>query len=240
MNERTAGGGLRSALGMVAGACFVGGPLLAWIRIVPGLVGFLLFALGGLLGLVLGVLSLVQAVRGRGLGRGGVVALGVAAAFLLIAARGGGAPRINDFTTDLADPPTFTHAGTLAPNAGRDMGYPVDFAAIQRECCADLRPARLTVAPGEAFARAEQAARRNGWDVTWTDPSAGRLEAVATTRLFGFHDDIAIRVRPEGDGASRVDVRSKSRDGKGDMGTNAARIRAFVGSLEDGRGAPPS
>jgi uncharacterized protein (DUF1499 family) len=37
-------------------------------------------------------------------------------------------------------------------------------------------------------------------------------------------------VRPE-DGASRVDIRSVSRVGKSDMGTNAARIRKFMKKL---------
>ena len=66
---------------------------------------------------------------------------------------------------------------------------------------------------------------------------AATLEAVVTSRLFGFQDDIAIRVRPDSDGTSRIDMRSKSRDGKGDQGANAARIRSFVGAVE---GAPPS
>ena len=73
------------------------------------------------------------------------------------------------------------------------------------------------------------------WTITAADDASGTIEAVATTRLFGFQDDIAIRVRADGAGASRVDVRSKSRDGKGDLGTNAARIRAYVTALEAGR-----
>ena len=75
--------------------------------------------------------------------------------------------------------------------------------------------------------------------ITWRDPSAGLMEAMATSRLFGFHDDIAIRVRPEADGTSRIDVRSKSRDGQGDLGVNAARIRTFVAALEAGAATPP-
>jgi uncharacterized protein (DUF1499 family) len=62
---------------------------------------------------------------------------------------------------------------------------------------------------------------------------------MATSRLFGFHDDIAIRVRPEADGTSRIDVRSKSRDGQGDLGVNAARIRTFVAALEASPATPP-
>src|SRR5207248_3183715 len=148
--------------------------------------------------------------------------------------RGAGKPRINDFTTDPADPPALAHAATLPPNVARDMSYPKAFADIQRGCCADLHPARVRAGAPEAFARAEDVARQMGLTVTWRDPSAGLMEAMATSRLFGFHDDIAIRVRPEADGTSRIDVRSKSRDGQGDLGVNAARIRTFVAALEAG------
>jgi uncharacterized protein (DUF1499 family) len=58
------------------------------------------------------------------------------------------------------------------------------------------------------------------------------IEAVATSRLFHFRDDIAIRVRADGGGGSRVDMRSKSRVGQGDLGVNAARIRAYMAELE--------
>jgi uncharacterized protein (DUF1499 family) len=70
------------------------------------------------------------------------------------------------------------------------------------------------------------------WEITFTDPATGAIEAVATTLVFGFQDDIVIRVRPAPHGGSRVDLRSKSRDGRGDIGANAARIRAFIRELE--------
>ncbi len=41
-----------------------------------------------------------------------------------------------------------------------------------------------------------------------------------------------IRVRPA-NGGSRVDVRSLSRVGVGDVGTNAKRIRAYLGVLTE-------
>jgi len=61
-------------------------------------------------------------------------------------------------------------------------------------------------------------------------PGEGRLEATATTAWFGFKDDVVVRIRAEGSG-SRVDVRSLSRIGVSDLGTNAARVRAFLGRL---------
>jgi len=212
------------------------GVSLAWLRLVPGIVGFALFALGGLVCLVASIAVIVGLLRGRGLRAGGVVAL-AGAALLLIAARPGvGVPRINDFSTDLADPPAFTYAATLVPNLGRSLAYPPAFAAEQRACCADLHPARLPMTVAEAFPRVRDAAAgMPSWTLTTSDPATGLIEAVATSTVFGFEDDIVIRVRPVADGAgSVVDVRSKSRDGQGDLGVNANRIRAFVGRLEQG------
>jgi uncharacterized protein (DUF1499 family) len=49
--------------------------------------------------------------------------------------------------------------------------------------------------------------------------------------VFRFVDDVLVRVRPADGGGALVDVRSKSRDGRGDLGVNAARIRAFAEKL---------
>jgi len=223
---------VRNALGVVAVAGMIGGPALAWLRLVPALVGFGIFGLGGLVAVVVGIASVVQTIRGRGLSAGGAAAAVAGAVFLVLASRGAGVPRINDFSTDLTDPPVFHHAATLPANAGRDLGYPGAFRAVQEACCSDLRPAHVAASPAEAFARARRVAESMpAWTITESDPAAGIIEAVATTRVFGFQDDIVIRVRGDGD-SSRVDMRSKSRDGKGDMGTNAKRMRAFVAALE--------
>jgi uncharacterized protein (DUF1499 family) len=227
-------------LGLVAMALFVLGPLLAWLRWVPAMGGFVPFALGGLLALVVTIIAAIRALRGRGFGRGGVLAAAVAAlVFVWSAVRGGGTPMMNDFTTDLADPPTFKQAATEPANAGRDMSYPAGFAAVQRECCADLAPIPLAAAPQAAFLQVAVAAlRMPGWRITRADVPAGEMEAVATSALFGFQDDVVIRVRPDSaSGGSRVDIRSKSRNGKGDRGVNAARIRAFRDALAAGAGA---
>jgi len=220
------------SIGLIAAVAFVVGPVLAWLGIVSPLHGFLVFALGGLLALLAGVAALIRAIRGRGVGAGGAAAMLAAVVFIFIAVGSRGAPRINDYTTDLADPPAFQHATSLPANNGRDMTYPPGFAAVQQACCTDLQPVHLPVPPAEAFTRAQSAAARMpAWTVTNADPATGTIEAVATSRLFHFQDDIAIRIRPDGNG-SRVDMRSKSRDGQGDMGVNAARIRTYVAALE--------
>ena len=66
-----------------------------------------------------------------------------------------------------------------------------------------------------------------GWELVASDPAAGRIEATDTTFWFGFKDDIVVRVTPDPAG-SRIDVRSVSRVGVGDIGANAARIRKVL------------
>jgi len=59
----------------------------------------------------------------------------------------------------------------------------------------------------------------------------GRIEANTTSMLYGFTDDVVVRVVADGAG-SKVDVRSKSRVGRSDLGQNAKRIRAFLRELQ--------
>jgi uncharacterized protein (DUF1499 family) len=220
-------------LGLVAVLALVLGPLLAWLRLVPGIVGFATFALGGILALVVTILGVIRALRGRGYGRGVLVATLGLLAFVALAARGRGAPRINDFTTDLDDPPAFKQAAADPANVGRDLSYPKAFADVQRTCCNDLAPIHLPNPPAATFAMVELvAAGMPNWKITRQESATGELEAVTTTALFGFHDDVIVRVRPDASGSSRVDMRSKSRVGQGDLGANAARIRAFQAALQ--------
>jgi uncharacterized protein (DUF1499 family) len=227
------GAAMRNVIGIVAALSMAIGPLLSHFQVTPPLGGFAFFALGGLVATLTGLVSVVQAVRGKGLGTGGALGLVAGGLFLFFASKGAGTPRINDFTTDLADPPAYVAAATLPQNAGRDLSYPKDFAAIQRECCADLQPATLSVPPAAAYARVVKAAQAMpAWKVTRDDAEATTLEAVATSALFRFQDDVVIRVRPASDGGARVDMRSKSRDGKGDIGANTKRIHDFMGQIE--------
>ena len=72
-----------------------------------------------------------------------------------------------------------------------------------------------------------------GWEIAAVDTVAGRVEATDRTRWFGFRDDVVVRVTPDA-GGSRVDVRSLSRVGGSDVGTNARRIRTFLARLREG------
>lgn len=227
---------MRNLLGWLTVAALIGGPLIARLDLAPPLLGFAVFALGGLVALLVAVTSVVAAVRGRALTAGGGAACVVALVFVVVAGRGAGHPRINDFTTDLADPPAFTFATGLPANGGRDMTYPREYAAIQQACCADLHAAVVQAPAGVAYERAlAVASSMPAWQITRADAPTGTIEAVATTEVFRFQDDIAIRVRPVAGGSSRVDIRSKSRDGKGDIGANTARIRTYVARVEAGK-----
>ncbi|HEV3008555.1 MAG TPA: DUF1499 domain-containing protein [Burkholderiales bacterium] len=126
-------------------------------------------------------------------------------------------PYINDVTTDPENPPQYSQA----------RPYEAHFAELQRIGYPQLRPLELAMAPAQAFARARAAAQALGWEIVGADDKAGRIEAVATTRWFGFKDDIAVRVASVGSG-SRVDVRSRSRVGRSDLGANAKRIQEFL------------
>jgi uncharacterized protein (DUF1499 family) len=144
------------------------------------------------------------------------------------------APPIHDLTTAPDDPPEFRAIAPLrsgAPNPPEYAGE--ETAAIQREHYPDLAPAYLAGPREAAFERALRAARGMGWEIVSAEPREGRIEASHRTPWFGFVDDVVIRVREEGERV-RVDVRSKSRVGRGDTGTNARRIRAYLARLERG------
>lgn len=229
------GGRLAVVLGIVSAFCFISGPLLSTADVVRPMTGFALFALGGLLAIVTFVMSLVTAVRHGFAAAGPAFVLGllVTATFAIIAMPARQVPRINDITTDTVNPPQFIVAGTIPANAGRDMRYPGQaFATQQQAFYTDLAGLPLNVPPDDAFQKVLAAARQMpDWEVTRSDQATRTLEGVSTSKWFHFKDDFVIEVRPDGTG-SIVQMRSKSRDGRSDIGANAARIRAFFAKLQ--------
>jgi uncharacterized protein (DUF1499 family) len=152
-----------------------------------------------------------------------VVALGVLYAPLEFQRQARAVPPINDITTDTDNPPRYMTTERRYPGP--------DFARQQRAAYPDIAPALLDVPPREAFGRALAVAEAMGWEVVGRDPANGTIEAVDSTKWFGFKDDIAVRVEAAAQG-SRIDVRSKSRVGRSDLGTNARRIRAYLQQLK--------
>lgn len=164
-------------------------------------------------------------------------------------------PPIHDVSTRPADPPLFS-AETLAqraltPDVNPIVSLTAPVSSLEKyqgprfadmadrslgEIAADAYPAvrPLTTAadPAAAYDAALAAARDQGWTIVSQDASAGVLNATATTFWFGFHDDVAVRVRAEGAG-SVIDVRSTSRVGLSDLGANAARIERYLADVAD-------
>lgn len=148
----------------------------------------------------------------------------------------GTVPPIHDITTDTQDPPAFVAVLPLRADAKNSAVYGGDSVAVlQRAGYPDLQPLILPLPPGQAFVKALTVAERMGWAMVASDSASGRIEATATTRWFGFKDDVVIRVRPSG-GGSVVDMRSVSRLGGSDVGTNASRIRGYLARLTSGQG----
>ena len=140
-------------------------------------------------------------------------------------------PPIHDITTDTENPPRFVDILPLRKNAPNSADYEGSgIASQQRMAYPDIQSVTLRIPGQQAFPRALQAAEAMGWDIVATNPAEGRIEATDTTLWFGFKDDIVVRIQERGD-ESRVDVRSVSRVGKSDVGTNAQRIRAYVRKL---------
>lgn len=185
----------------------------------------------GAVGTALALIALVVGGR-RGLAAV-ALALGVAAILppLLVQQSALGKPPIHDISTDTDDPPPFVAVARLRKDAKNPVEYGgPEIAAQQRQAYPDIAPLSLSLPANQAFARALEAARVQGWEIVAAVAAEGRIEATDTTRWFGFKDDVVIRVLPQGTG-SRVDVRSVSRVGRGDVGTNARRIRKFLKTL---------
>lgn len=216
------------------------GVLLATLGVIAPFLGFGLFAFVGgplaVLAVIVSALALRATRAGGGLGGRNLAWAGLAmgAVMLLVLSRsasaGAGLPRINDITTDPNDPPAFEYVLRDPATRDRDYSYPAGFADLQRAAYPDLAPILLAVPPDRAFDAAMQAVAKLGLEVTLSDRARGVIEARATSKLFRFVDDVAIRIRPK-DGGSVVDIRSKSRVGKGDLGANANRIRAIAAEL---------
>ncbi|MGE5174593.1 MAG: DUF1499 domain-containing protein [Betaproteobacteria bacterium] len=156
----------------------------------------------------------------------GLVAAGIPWSWMRTAER---MPNINDITTDMTNPPQFVKIMPLRQEAPTAYGGS-EVANQQRAYYPDIQPLVLPIAPSVAFDAALRVAGDKGWQIVDSNASEGRIEAVATTFWFGFKDDVVVRVTPVS-GGSRVDVRSVSRVGSGDIGTNAERVRSFLHEL---------
>jgi hypothetical protein len=166
-------------------------------------------------------------------------------------------PAISDITTDPIDPPQFDAIARLRPRDANPIAYAGLYAAEQQNVAyPDIAPDDTTATPQEAYNAAMKIIAKRRWRVVDARPPQaaspravdarapqdssvrdGIIEAVARTPILGFRDDVVVRVRATTDGA-RIDVRSASRYGRNDLGTNAARVRSLIDAIDDVLSAP--
>ena len=155
-----------------------------------------------------------------------------------VVARGYKLPKIADISTDTNDPPRFEVIARIRPRGANPVEYPGQgVAQQQRAAYPNVASLRLDVRPLEAYENALDIVNKRKWRVVdFRAPTAarreGRIEAVALTPVMGFRDDIVIRVRGSGT-STVVDVRSASRYGDRDWGSNARRIRALLDEIDE-------
>jgi uncharacterized protein (DUF1499 family) len=144
------------------------------------------------------------------------------------------APPIHDISTDLENPPAFKAIVPLRADAPNPLDRSPLVTDQQRKGYPDIQPLTLSAPRDQVFARAIALMQQSDWDIANQDKAAGIIEATDTTAWFGFKDDIVVRLTPWGSG-TRVDVRSVSRVGRSDVGTNARRVREFLSALQDAK-----
>jgi uncharacterized protein (DUF1499 family) len=145
-------------------------------------------------------------------------------------------PAIHDVTTDLADPPSIVAGAAARPAGANPPAYPgAETAALQRAGYPDLKPLVKEWTPEQAFQAARTVIEKRRWRVLDQVPPKpgrdGRIEAVVRSLVFGFRDDVVVRIRATADG-SRIDVRSASRIGLHDIGANARRIKGLLADID--------
>jgi uncharacterized protein (DUF1499 family) len=147
-------------------------------------------------------------------------------ALLSLTLGGGDYPQIHDISTDTMDPPTFAKAQEVRGEEANTLDIKPESIELQKTAYPDLAPIQTRMSIDEGYAKALATAEAMGWEIYHSDLNAGVIEAVDTTKIMAFKDDIVIRVRGNSEGAF-IDLRSVSRVGRGDIGANAKRIRAY-------------
>ena len=141
-------------------------------------------------------------------------------------------PYIHDITTDVKNPPKFVAVIALRKEGDHTVDYDgPEVAEKQRQAYPDIMTLIIPSEKDKVFAAAEAALRAMKLKVVDVNAAEGRIEATQTSMLYGFTDDVVVRIAADGAG-SKVDVRSKSRVGRSDLGQNAKRIRVFLRELQ--------
>jgi len=149
-------------------------------------------------------------------------------------------PWIYDITTDPIDPPRFEALARIRPRDANPVIYAgLSAAEQQRNAYPEIETLEQDAAAQASYEAALAVVTKRKWNIVARRPPErgreGRIEAVARTAIMGLREDVVIRVRADGQG-SRLDIRSSSRYGSFDFGTNAARVRNLIDDIDDAIG----
>lgn len=164
---------------------------------------------------------------------GFLLTLGITATGVYWQYKAQSAPPIHDITTDLEAPPEFVAMVRLrqdAPNPPEYAGE--ETAQAQRNAYPHIQPLVVNMPKQEVIDEIVSLIAARGWDMVSINRQDGRVEATEKLAWFGFKDDVVLRITESGT-ETRIDMRSKSRIGRGDIGVNADRIDRFLNDLRN-------
>jgi uncharacterized protein (DUF1499 family) len=197
----------------------------------PAFTGIRFGVYAGIAALVLLLLYIVfkrKTVSWRTAGISGVLAIFAVALPVSLITKAKSVPPIHDISTDLANPPAFVAITALRADAPNPVEYAGEETATQqRKAYPELTTTVYQQNFEHVFTAANNAITTLGMTIVSADKTNGIIEATATTTWFGFKDDVIIRIQDTGE-QRLLDVRSKSRVGKSDLGKNAERITALL------------
>ena len=142
-----------------------------------------------------------------------------------------GVPLINDIMTDTDNPPQFEVVPTQRKAFDNSLELSEKRLAFHQKHYGDMKPLTVDGAPDTHFDKVVALVQARGWKIVAQDKAKGVVEATDRTVLFGFKDDVVIRLSAEA-GKTRIDMRSASRQGRSDFRVNAKRIEAFLADLK--------
>jgi uncharacterized protein (DUF1499 family) len=193
--------------------------------------------LTGLAALSLGAIALLASwqagsVRGRNVALVGVI-VALVASYVPLSWRSLAleAPPIHDISTDLDHPPDFEALVDDRLPGENDTAYGGRIVArLQEEAYPEIAPLLSDQAPDDVFTTVMEVLGDTNWDIAAINAHDRVIEATDETFWFGFKDDVVIRVAARL-GGTRVDMRSQSRIGVTDAGTNARRVEDFLAAV---------
>lgn len=141
-------------------------------------------------------------------------------------------PPIHNISTDVQNPPSFAAIADLREPDANPLAYPTANIEPQQLAYPRVTTLALDASVQDVFDRSVQLVKERGWTLVTENPEQGIIEATASTLLWGFKDDVVIRITDDGE-RTLVDMRSVSRVGASDIGANAQRIESLLADLAE-------